>query len=299
MRRFWPIGVLIALTALAGGQQPDPPQEAPAQAQPQPKAAPEPVRVKVYDLRSNVVPPRLLPMDTVFPWSKSCKNDWDGEVELSLLVDTAGMPRNIMFSRPIGTFLDRVALEVVGYDRFQPGTFDGKPVVVAVNLHLNLKTCVDPSQAITGKSAAVRVFRAEPSQKIIKPKNPIQEAVLAPLETPAKGAKRKVSRTEYFGNGKSAPALIYSVDARYTPSKPGAQITGICKVSLIVDANGLPENVRVLKSLDPGLDRSALEAVDLYRFFPAIENEHPVPSAIVVDVNFAPPEDFYAPSIDE
>jgi TonB family protein len=56
-----------------------------------------------------------------------------------------------------------------------------------------------------------------------------------------------------------------------------------------VDANGMPENVRVLKSLDPGLDRSALDAVGMYRFFPAIENEHPVSAAIVVDINFAPP----------
>jgi TonB family protein len=231
-------------------------------------------------------------MDPPIPWQKNCTNDWDDQVELSLLVDTAGKPRNIMFLRPTGSAIDRVALEVAGFDQFQPATFDGKPVVVAVALRLNLKTCVGPWKDPAGKIVTARVFRAEPSQKIIKPKNPIQEAVLAPLETPVNQFNRRVARTEYFGNGKSAPALIYSVDARYTPSKAGAQITGICKVSLVVDAFGLPENVRILKSLDPGLDRSALEAVNLYRFFPAIEDEHPVPAAIVIDVNFAPPEDF-------
>lgn len=280
--------VVMLATVSAGSQASNPPQP-PAQAQPQQKTAAQPERVKVYDFRSGVVPPKLLPMDPPIPWTKKCINDWDDEVELSLLVDTAGKPRNIMFLHPSGSAMDRVALEVAGYDQFQPATFDGKPVVVAVSLRLKLKTCVDESWAAPGKPVFARTFRAEPSQKIIKPRNPIQEAVLAPLETPATEINhKKVARTEYFGNGKSAPVLIYSVDARYTPSKPGA-ITGICKVSLIVDANGLPENVRVLKSLDPGLDLSALEAVKLYRFFPAIEDEHPVPAAIVVDVSFAPP----------
>ncbi len=229
-------------------------------------------------------------MDPPISWTKSCYDNWEDEVELSLLVDTAGKPRNIMFLHPSGSAMDRVALEVAGYDQFQPATLDGKPVVVAISLRLKLKTCFGVVKSAEGKNVVQRAFRAEPSQKIIKPRKPVQEAVLAPLESPVKETNRKVARTEYFGNGKSAPALIYSVDARYTPSKPGA-ITGICKVSLIVDANGLPENVHILKSLDPGLDRSALEAVNLYRFFPAIEDEHPVPAAIVVDVSFAPPSE--------
>jgi hypothetical protein len=32
-----------------------------------------------------------------------------------------------------------------------------------------------------------------------------------------------------------------------------------------------------------------LDAVNQYRFFPAIEDEEPVPAAIVVDVTFTPP----------
>jgi TonB family protein len=199
------------------------------------------------------------------------------------------MPRNILLLNPSGSGLDWVALGIAVKDRFQPGTLDGKPVVVAVSLRLKLKTCVGPWKDEAGKITISRQFRSVPDQKTMKPKNPPQEAVLAPLKTSVKAGIRKVSRPDYFGNGRTAPVIISSADAPYTPSKRGAQISGTCTVSLVVDANGMPENVRVLKSLDPGLDRSALDAVGMYRFFPAIENEHPVSAAIVVDINFAPP----------
>jgi TonB family protein len=229
-------------------------------------------------------------MDPPYTWIKKCENKWDDQVELSLLVDTAGMPRNIMFVQPAGSALDLVALEVAGNDRFQPGTLAGKPVVVAISLRLELKTCVGISKDANGKITIERLFRSQPRQKIVKPKNPPQEAVLAPLKTPDNEIVRKVSRPDYFGDGVSAPVLIYSVDARYTPSNREAKISGVCKVSLVVDANGMPDSVRILKSLDPGLDYSALAAVKNYRFFPAIEDEEPVPAAVVVDVKFAPPD---------
>jgi TonB family protein len=133
-----------------------------------------------------------------------------------------------------------------------------------------------------------RIFRSPPHQSLGKPKNPPQEVVLAPLDAPKQEIKRKVTRPDYFSATKSAPVLIYSADADYTPSK--LDVKGVCKVSLVVDAHGMPENVTVLKSLDTGLDRSALIAVEKYRFFPAIEDEQPVPAAIVVDVSFAPPD---------
>lgn len=283
---------VILVSACASAQQtstPQPPQTPSPQAPPPQPATPR-ERVEVHVARSGVKAPVLLPIDPPYTWIKKCGNKWDDEVELSLLVDTAGIPRNIMFVQPAGSAFDLVALEVAGNDRFQPGTLDGKPVVVAISLQLELKTCIGISKDANGKIATGRLFRSQPRQKIVKPKNPPQEAVLAPLKTPDNAIVRKVSRPDYFGNGVSAPVLIYSMDAQYTPSNREAKISGICKISLVVNANGMPENVRVLKSLDPGLDYNALGAVKNYRFFPAIEDEEPVPAAVVVDVKFAPPD---------
>ncbi len=230
-------------------------------------------------------------MDPPVVWTKKCNNDLDNEVELSLLVDTSGMARNIMFLRPTGSAFDAIAIQLAGNDRFEPGTLDGKPVVVAQTLKMHLETCVSQSKDDANKIEFARIFRSPPHQSLGKPKNPPQEAVLAPLDAPKDPKdeiKHKVTRPDYFSATKTAPVLIYSADADYTPSKNA--VKGVCKVSLVVNAHGLPENVRVLKPLDPGLDRSALIAVEKYRFFPAIEDEQPVSAAIVVDVSFAPPE---------
>jgi TonB family protein len=242
----------------------------------------------VYAPKSGVIAPRLLPMNHPLVWTKRCINNLDDEVELSLLVDTSGMARNIMFLRPTGSAFDSNAIQLAGVDRFEPGTLDGKPVVVAQTLKMQLETCVSQSKDDAGEIEYGRIFRSPPHQSLGKPKNPPQEAVLAPLDASKDEIKRKVTRPDYFSATKSAPVLIYSADADYTPAKH--DVSGVCKVSLVVDAHGMPENVRVLKSLDTGLDRSAAAAVEKYRFFPAIQDEQPVPAAIVVDVSFAPPE---------
>ncbi len=196
-----------------------------------------------------------------------------------------------MFQNPIGSDLDRFAISIAIVDRFQPGSLDGKPVVVAESLRIYLETCIVISKDPSGKIGARQVLKSVPQQWLEKPRKPPQEAVLAPVEVPDSDFTRKVSRPDYFGNSKSAPVLIYSVNAQYTPTQGGKPVSGICKVSLVVDSFGLPENLHVLKSLDPGLDISALAAVNNYRFFPAIEDEEPVSAAVVVDVSFAPPDD--------
>jgi len=53
-----------------------------------------------------------------------------------------------------------------------------------------------------------------------------------------------------------------------------------------VDAHGYPENPRVVRSLGMGLDEKALEAVQRYRFKPAMKDGKPVPVTILVEVNF-------------
>jgi TonB family protein len=87
--------------------------------------------------------------------------------------------------------------------------------------------------------------------------------------------------------GVSAPVPLNSVKADYTEEARRAKIKGVCFVSLIVDVNGIPQNPRVIKSLEPGLDQKALEAVKKYRFKPAMKGAIPVPVMITVAVDFS------------
>ena len=280
---------VILATACASAQQTSTPQPPPQDSSPQPLIPRD--RVKVYAPRSGVKPAKLIAMDPVPQRVKKCGNLREGEVVLSLIVDTKGLARNIMFQSVDGSDLDRFAISVASVDRFQPGSLDGKPVVVAESLRTYLETCIVISKDPSGKIGARQVLKSVPQQWLEKPKNPPEEVVFAPAEVPDSELVRTVSRPDYFGNSKSAPVLLYSANAQYTPTQGNKPVRGICKVSLVVDPYGLPENPRVLKSLDPGLDSSALMAVNDYRFFPAIEDEEPVSAAVVVDVNFAPPDD--------
>jgi TonB family protein len=297
MRRVWMVAMLALAADYAAAQQANAPGasvKSPTAATGAAAAAGSSAQragtVRVYEPHKPVVAPRLLPPAEPLEFPKDCSQQWSGQSELSLLVDTRGRPRNVMFLKPSGTIADRFAIILVNRDRFAPGTLMGKPVVVAETLEIKLEACLERTRNASGKMTSAWVLKSSPRQKLSKPKNPPQVAELAPLKTPRAELARAVTRPDFFGNGESAPVLLYSGYANYTPLHPGAKIKGTCEVSLVVDAHGLPQDLRVLKKLDPGLDRSALNAVRQYRFFPAIKNDEPVPAAVVVSVDFSPPQ---------
>lgn len=88
------------------------------------------------------------------------------------------------------------------------------------------------------------------------------------------------------GGGVSAPELIHSVQPEFTSQARAARYQGVVSIQLIVDRNGNPEDLQIVKHLGMGLDQKALEAVRQYQFRPAMYQGHPVPVRLVVDVNF-------------
>jgi TonB family protein len=89
-----------------------------------------------------------------------------------------------------------------------------------------------------------------------------------------------------IGNGVSSPVVIYQVQPEYSPEARAANFNGIELVNLIVDANGVPQNVHILRGVGMGLDEKAVEAVRQYRFKPAMEDGKPVPVELNVEINF-------------
>ncbi|MGZ4790103.1 MAG: energy transducer TonB [Terriglobales bacterium] len=57
-------------------------------------------------------------------------------------------------------------------------------------------------------------------------------------------------------------------------------------LSLVIDPEGNPRNVKVDRSLSPGLDQKALEAVKKWKFDPAKNDGRPVAVQINVEVSF-------------
>jgi periplasmic protein TonB len=90
----------------------------------------------------------------------------------------------------------------------------------------------------------------------------------------------------HVGGGVSPPVLIYSVDAEFSDEARRAKYQGVSVVSLIVDAHGLPQRIRVVRKLGMGLDEKAVEAVRQYKFKPSTYQGKAVPVEITIEVNF-------------
>ena len=81
------------------------------------------------------------------------------------------------------------------------------------------------------------------------------------------------------------PKLIYTADPEYTPSARHDRIQGVVTVTLNVDADGVPHDMKVVRGLRSDLDKKAIEAVGKWRFTPAIKDGKP--TAVFVNVQVA------------
>lgn len=88
------------------------------------------------------------------------------------------------------------------------------------------------------------------------------------------------------GGGVAAPQVLHSVEPEFTEEARRANFQGSVSIRLIVDSQGNPQNVQLIRHLGMGLDEKALEAVRQYKFKPAMYQGHPVSVQIVIDVDF-------------
>jgi periplasmic protein TonB len=86
--------------------------------------------------------------------------------------------------------------------------------------------------------------------------------------------------------GVSNPIPLLTPEAEFSDEARRNKYQGVCMITVIVDAHGFPRNPRVVQHLGMGLDEKALEAVQKYRFKPAMKDGKPVASIISVAVNF-------------
>jgi len=86
--------------------------------------------------------------------------------------------------------------------------------------------------------------------------------------------------------GVTAPRTIYAPDPEYSDEARRAKYQGSVLLWLVVGADGLPHEVRVVRSVGLGLDEKAMDAVRTWRFSPGLKDGKPVPTQIHVEVSF-------------
>jgi D-alanyl-D-alanine dipeptidase len=84
----------------------------------------------------------------------------------------------------------------------------------------------------------------------------------------------------------SRPSLLQHSDAEYTKKARREHIEGTVVLSIVVDADGMPTDIQVKRSLGYGLDEEAIKAVKLWRFEPAKKDGAAVPVKVGVEINF-------------
>lgn len=89
-----------------------------------------------------------------------------------------------------------------------------------------------------------------------------------------------------IGGDVSEPVLLVKVEPEYSEEARKAKYSGTVLLSIIVDKNGMPRDIKVIRPLGLGLDEKAIEAVSKWRFKPAMKDGHPVAVQANVEVNF-------------
>jgi TonB family protein len=235
-----------------------------------------------------IAAPEILSPNFSVSLPKHC-DDVDGVVRLSAVVDANGIAHDVKTLRSDDPRLSNLAIEIVSSQRFKAGTDNGAAVAVAIELTVGLHTCAQNAKTVDGDRKYDLGLRAHPFIVIAVASPP---SIPPKLRTPGSisGSPAIPSSSpplNKVGANISPPVPLNEVEAEYSDYGRKKRITGVCLIGLIVDANGVPQNVHVVNGLEPSMDENALDAARQLRFKPAMrDGTTPVPVEISVEVKF-------------
>ena len=184
--------------------------------------------------------------------------------------------------------LAQSAMDAIRQWKFRPNEVQGEAtwsrVRALVRFNPDGTTAVDLAPAIladnfgdpgTSKSAAVAFPRPSSSPACKLAEKPSQAPVF-------------VDGAYLAGSGGIGyPKCLACPDPSYSDQARAAKVSGIVILHLIVTAEGHASNIQVKRSLGYGLDENAIQAVEDWRFTPAVDPDgKPVPVWTDVEANF-------------
>jgi len=86
--------------------------------------------------------------------------------------------------------------------------------------------------------------------------------------------------------GRTVPMLIRKYEPEYSEEARKAKYQGTVTLNVLVTADGVPSDIKVLHALGLGLDEKAMEAVWKWRFKPATQDGKPIDMETEVEVAF-------------
>jgi TonB family protein len=164
------------------------------------------------------------------------------------------------------------------------------------DLHMNVKIEHDDPRTGNVTMTMTKVTRTEPDPALFQIPEGYQNGFPSMSRGIESGPAKRPPPSEtaspvyHVGGNVSAPRLVSAPDPEFPA---GVQQGGVVVVSCIVSEQGLPTQVRVIRSPSDAFDQNAIRAVQQYRFEPAMQNSDsaakPVSVQVNIEVNFRPP----------
>jgi TonB family protein len=114
----------------------------------------------------------------------------------------------------------------------------------------------------------------------------VQPAVLRCQNDAAKDSSETEKVYHVGDDGVKPPRVIHQVDPSYDEASRKAKLNGHVVLTFIVAPDGKPRDIRVVKSLSPGLDQKSIEAVSKWKFTPATKDGKPIAIEIQAETTF-------------
>ena len=89
-----------------------------------------------------------------------------------------------------------------------------------------------------------------------------------------------------LGSGVIPPTLLKQVTPKYTADAMRQRLQGVVALEVVVSREGIPMEIRVTRSLDPGLDGEAIVAARQWRFVPGSVGDRPVDVLVTILLDF-------------
>ncbi len=118
------------------------------------------------------------------------------------------------------------------------------------------------------------------------------ESRLSPPAIGAAADRGNLSKPLRVSTGVAKPKLIHSVDVASDDSWPWVR-AGVNKtvvVGMVVDANGIPTDLKIVRSAGPNTDKNVLAAVAQYRFKPGTVSHQPVDFPVNLEITLVSSE---------
>jgi TonB family protein len=146
---------------------------------------------------------------------------------------------------------------------------------------------LERANVLTAKAALLRSFGRDDEAEEVSRSAAQVHAAWAAAERPAAAPAQADGQTLYkVGLGISPPVPVEKKDPEYSSEARINHFQGTAVLSVVIDQDGRPRDIVMVRPVGMGLDQKAVEAVRQWRFEPGRKDGQPVAVLATIEVNF-------------